>query len=207
MNYLDELKSIPRLAHATADTVPAPTLRGESPVGNAIVGTLRRRQCLDLGAAYGVKLDENAPVAALRRRLDHLADEGTFTRPPKDRYLFMRAKYTADEVTDAKMNNGSFRRKLPGQGLVLIPCEALMPWRGGDGPRVQPGDAPSGAKAVVVAKPARKANPDSPTKLVHAEAARLGVKLRVGMTLAAKIAAVEAAKVTRLQPEPPPEAA
>lgn len=83
---------------------------------------LRKQQLLDLARAYEIPVEFSLSKSKILRIMEAEEDRGTFLRPPKNDYYFQKARFTADQVRDARSNGGYTKEG--------IPVTFLFPWTG-----------------------------------------------------------------------------
>lgn len=130
--YLDNLRNINSLP--SANTV-MPMLRPGEYVGeerDPRIASLRLQQMRDLARAFNIDHSPNATRLGMERVLLNALAMGVFNKPPVNAYYYERAKYSSDEIKQAKANGGYFIRQKTGHVPEQIPCTILFPWTGPD---------------------------------------------------------------------------
>lgn len=95
----------------------------------AVLPRLRRRQLVDLARAYGIDIDPDGTRQQILPIMEAAEMRGTFNQPPKNSYYFHKAKYSSDQIKDAKAHGGFLRDQY---GSYSVPCEILFQWKGAD---------------------------------------------------------------------------
>jgi hypothetical protein len=165
-DYLSELLTSDAPLNKDSDVVSAASLGLGGDPTRSRLELLTREQLADLCRAYELTSTDPAkpaltdwPKPALLAKLRVLEEDSFFKlNQPKNLYYFMRARYTADQIQDAKYGKGANGQQLP-RGYFqdsqrnIRRCAALFPWEGPD-----PDAAPT--KPVEETKPARKMSDD-----------------------------------------------
>ena len=116
MSYLEQLRQTQPVARdGSSMNPPSPMFRQ---YGQSLLPRLRLTQLIHLARAYDIQVNRDGTKKSVLPILVAAEEQGVFNQPPKNPYYFERARWSADQIKDARS-----------KGMAIGP---LVKWTGPD---------------------------------------------------------------------------